>query len=49
MFAFARAPRQIRNTPNIRLSRQEQWERPIPVIERVKKSGEEDFLLNKFD
>jgi len=29
------------------LSRQEQWERFIPVIEHVKKSGEEDFLLNK--
>ncbi|HTT18821.1 MAG TPA: DUF5615 family PIN-like protein [Candidatus Sulfotelmatobacter sp.] len=29
------------------LSRREQWERLIPVIEHVKKSGEEDFLLNK--
>ena len=30
------------------LSRQEQWERLVPVIEHVKKSGDEDFLLNKF-
>lgn len=29
------------------LSRQEQWERLRPVIELVKKSGDEDFLLNK--
>ena len=29
------------------LSRQEQWERLIPVVEHVKKSGDEDFLLNK--
>jgi predicted nuclease of predicted toxin-antitoxin system len=29
------------------LSRQEQWERLIPVIEHIKKSGDEDFLLNK--
>jgi predicted nuclease of predicted toxin-antitoxin system len=29
------------------LSRQEQWQRLIPVIEQVKKSGDEDFLLNK--
>ena len=29
------------------LSRQEQWERLVPVIEHVKKSGDEDFLLNK--
>ena len=29
------------------LSRQEQWERLRPVVERVKKSGDEDFLLNK--
>ena len=30
------------------LSRQEQWERLAPVIEHVKKSADEDFLLNKF-
>jgi predicted nuclease of predicted toxin-antitoxin system len=30
------------------LSRQEQWERLVPVIEHVKKSADEDFLLNKF-
>ncbi|HTC48766.1 MAG TPA: DUF5615 family PIN-like protein [Candidatus Aquilonibacter sp.] len=29
------------------LSRQEQWERLIPVVEHVNKSGDEDFLLNK--
>jgi len=29
------------------LSRQEQWEWLRPVIEHVKKSGDEDFLLNK--
>jgi predicted nuclease of predicted toxin-antitoxin system len=29
------------------LSRQEQWERLIAVVEHVKKSGDEDFLLNK--
>jgi Domain of unknown function (DUF5615) len=29
------------------LSRQEQWERLLPVVERAKKSGDEDFLLNK--
>jgi predicted nuclease of predicted toxin-antitoxin system len=29
------------------LSRQEQWERLISVVEHVKKSGDEDFLLNK--
>jgi len=29
------------------LSRQEQWERLIPVVEHIKKSGDEDFLLNK--
>ena len=29
------------------LSRQEQWERLIPVVEQVKKSGDEDLLLNK--
>jgi len=29
------------------LSRQEQWERLVPVIEHVKKSRDEDFLLNK--
>lgn len=29
------------------LSRQEQWERLKPVVEFVKKSGDEDFLLNK--
>ena len=29
------------------LSRQEQWERLIPVVEHVKKSGDQDFLLNK--
>jgi len=37
----------MRNTPDIRLSRQEQWERLIPVIEPVKKSRDADFLLNK--
>ena len=29
------------------LSRQEQWKRLILVVEYVKKSGDEDFLLNK--
>jgi len=29
------------------LSRQEQWERLISVVEHVKESGDEDFLLNK--
>jgi predicted nuclease of predicted toxin-antitoxin system len=29
------------------LSRLEQWERLLPVVEHVKKSGDEDFLLNK--
>ena len=29
------------------LSRQEQWERLISVVEPVKNSGDEDFLLNK--
>ncbi len=29
------------------LNRQEQWERLIPVVEHVTKSGDEDFLLNK--
>ena len=29
------------------LSRQEQWERLRPVVEHIKKSGDEDFLLNK--
>lgn len=29
------------------LSRQEQWERLRPVIDHVRKSGDEDFLLNK--
>jgi predicted nuclease of predicted toxin-antitoxin system len=29
------------------LSQQEQWERVRPVVEHVKKSGDEDFLLNK--
>ncbi len=29
------------------LSRHEQWERLRPVVEQVKKSGDEDFLLNK--
>lgn len=29
------------------LSRDEQWDRIRPVIERVKHSGDEDFLLNK--
>lgn len=29
------------------LSRQEQWERLRPVVEHVKNSGDEDFLLNK--
>jgi predicted nuclease of predicted toxin-antitoxin system len=29
------------------LSRQEQWERLILVVEYVKKAGDEDFLLNK--
>ena len=29
------------------LSRQEQWEWLRPVVEQVKKSGDEDFLLNK--
>jgi hypothetical protein len=28
-------------------SRQEQWEQLLPVIEHLKKSGDEDFLLNK--
>ena len=29
------------------LSRNEQWDRLRPVIEHVKDSGNEDFLLNK--
>lgn len=29
------------------LSRQEQWERLRPVVERVKNSEDEDFLLSK--
>ena len=29
------------------LSRQEQGERPIPVVDHVKKSGDEDVLMNK--
>jgi predicted nuclease of predicted toxin-antitoxin system len=29
------------------LSRQEQWKWLRPVVEHVKKSGDEDFLLNK--
>ena len=29
------------------LSRQEQWEWLRPVVEHVRKSGDEDFLLNK--
>lgn len=29
------------------LSRQEQWEWLRPVLEHVKKSGDEDFMLNK--
>ena len=29
------------------LSRQEQWQRLIPVVDHAKKSGDEDFLLNK--
>ncbi len=29
------------------LSRDEQWDRIRPVVERVKNSGDEDFLLNK--
>jgi hypothetical protein len=29
------------------LSRQEQWERLVPVIEHAKKSGDEDFMMNK--
>jgi predicted nuclease of predicted toxin-antitoxin system len=29
------------------LSRQEQWERLVSIVEHVKKSGDEDFLLNK--
>ena len=29
------------------LSREEQWERIRPVIEIIKNSGDEDFLLNK--
>jgi hypothetical protein len=29
------------------LSRQEQWEWLRPVVEYAKKSGDEDFLLNK--
>jgi hypothetical protein len=29
------------------LSRQEPWEWLWPVVEHVKKSGDEDFLLNK--
>jgi hypothetical protein len=29
------------------LSRQEQWERLRPVVRQVKKSGDDDFLLNK--
>ncbi|MGA3090947.1 MAG: DUF5615 family PIN-like protein [Terriglobales bacterium] len=29
------------------LSRQEQWERLIPVVEHMKNSGDENFLLNK--
>ena len=29
------------------LSRQEQWERLAPVVDHVKKSGDEDFLMNK--
>jgi predicted nuclease of predicted toxin-antitoxin system len=29
------------------LSRQEQWERLMPVVEDVKDSGDEDSLLNK--
>lgn len=29
------------------LSRQEQWEWLRPVVEHVKNSGDEDFLLNK--
>jgi predicted nuclease of predicted toxin-antitoxin system len=29
------------------LSRREQWERVRPVVGHVKKSGDEDFLLNK--
>jgi hypothetical protein len=29
------------------LSRQEQWEWLRPVVQQVKKSGDEDFLLNK--
>ena len=29
------------------LNRQEQWERLIPVVEHVTKSGDEDLLLNK--
>ena len=29
------------------LSRQEQWERLRPLVEHLKRSGDEDFLLNK--
>ena len=29
------------------LSRQEQWERVVPVVEHVKNSGDENVLLNK--
>jgi len=29
------------------LSRQDQWERLIPVVEHAKKSADQDFLLNK--
>ncbi len=29
------------------LSRNEQWDRLQPVIEHVRDSGDEDFLLNK--
>jgi hypothetical protein len=29
------------------LSRQEQWEWLRPVVQQVKKSGDEDFLSNK--
>ena len=31
------------------LSRQEQWERLIPVVEHVKRSGDPDFLLKQVD
>jgi hypothetical protein len=29
------------------LSREEQWDRIRPVVERAKKSGDQDFFLNK--